>query len=119
MTQQALKVLGTLLLLWGIFGFLFPQWGNVQFTNNENLFHILIGLLAILMAEFSPFTRRWSLLLLAVIFLTLGIYSFTLETPTDFQVWRVAAQADLVDNVIHTLFGLGFAWFWLQSRPKA
>ncbi len=112
--KSALKVFGTLLILLAVFGFLFPNWGHTVFTNNENLFHLLVGLAAILLAEFSSPVRQGSLLILALAFLALGVYGFVLKHPADFHIKHVTAQLDLVDNILHLLFGLGFAWGWFN-----
>lgn len=118
-TQQALRVLGTLLFLYGVFGYIFPEWGKTLFSNNENLFHVLTGLGALLLANFSPSHRRLTLLVLALLYLGLGIYGFTLAQPTDFRLKAITAQLDDVDNYIHVAFGLAFAWFWLNARKTS
>ncbi len=116
--KQALNVLGTLLFLLGVFGYIYPDWHSVQFTNNENLFHVLMGVGAVFGANLSASSRKNALLILSLILLAIGIYGFTLKHPTDFRLKNVTAQLDLIDNVIHVLFGLSFAWFWLQSRDN-
>jgi hypothetical protein len=117
-SKQILKVGGTLLFLFGVFGYIYPKWGNVQFSNNENLFHVITGLLAVLMAEFSVQKQRIAMLVLVLIYLALGIYGFYLKQPTDFHIKNVTAQLDLFDNISHTLIGLAWAWFWLRTKSK-
>jgi hypothetical protein len=115
-TRPALKVLGTLLFLYGVFGYIFPHWGKVVFTNNENLFHVLTGVGAILFASATPPRRKITLFALALLYLGLGIYAFTIKHPMDFHIKNISAQLDEVDNYIHIIIGLTFAWFWLGSR---
>ncbi len=115
-TKPILKVLGTLLLLYGIFGYVFPDWGSVRFTNNENLFHILSAFALLFLAQFKPHIRKWTLLVFALIYLAIGIGGFTLKKPTDFRIKRVTMQLDLVDNIPHVAFGLAFTWFWIKNR---
>jgi hypothetical protein len=118
-SKQVLKVLGTLLFLFGVFGYIFPHWGHVQFTNNENLWHVVTGVIAIMMASVSPQNRRYTLLIWAALYLILGIYGFALKHPADFHIKHITAQLDMVDNYIHVLIGLVFAWFWLNNRKKS
>jgi hypothetical protein len=115
-SQQALKVFGTLIFLLGYFGYLFPEWRQTVFTNNENLFHVLTGLLAIMLASFSLITRKRSIVLLGLIYFALGIYGFTLKDPTQhiFKPWLV--KLDEIDNYLHVLAGLAFAWAHLSNR---
>jgi hypothetical protein len=115
-TKQILKILGTLLFLYGVFGYIFPHWGHVQFTNNENLWHVTTGLIAIIMASASLPSRRNTLLVLALLYLVLGIYGFTLHHPTDFHIKHITAQLDTFDNYAHVVIGLIFSWFWLSNR---
>ncbi len=118
-TKSTLKVLGTLLFLLGVFGYIFPHWQETFFTNNENLFHVLTGFGAIMFASASTLYRRYTFAILMVLYLALGIYGFTLKQPSDFHIKRVTAQLDLVDNIIHLGAGLAFGWFWLRNRQTA
>lgn len=115
-TKPTLRVLGTLLFLYGAFGYIFPQWGQTVFTNNENLFHVLTGLGAILYSHSSVKRARNTLFILALAYLALGIYGFTLRQPTDFKIKRITAQLDETDNYTHAVIGVAFAWFWLKAK---
>jgi len=115
-SKQALTVLGTILFLYGVFGYIFPHWGHVEFTNNENLFHVITGLAAVLMANFSDMYRRYTFLIVALLYLALGVYGFTLRQPTAFHIKHITAQIDMIDNYIHGVIGLAFAWYWLRNR---
>ncbi len=117
-TKSALKIIGTSLFLYGVFGFLFPHWHNTFFTNNENLFHLLTGLVALVLAESSALHRRWTLVILALLYLVLGLTGFSLNHPADFHIKHSTAQLDEFDNYVHILFGLLLAWFWLTSQRQ-
>jgi len=118
-SKSVLKVLGTLLFLFGVFGYIFPNWHHTVFTNNENLFHVVTGLAAIMLASATINYRRYTLLTWAAVYLLLGIYGFALKHPADFHIKHITAQLDVVDNYLHILFGLAFAWYWLNFRKKS
>ncbi|HEY1074339.1 MAG TPA: hypothetical protein VGE59_01395 [Patescibacteria group bacterium] len=120
-TKQALKVLGTFLFLLGVFGYIFPNWKSVHFTNNENLFHVISGLIAITASNLKPRGRTITLGLLIVFYLAWGIWGFTLHAPLDAKILiknkiNLSTQLDTIDNYLHILFGLGFAWSWLNRK---
>lgn len=115
-TKPVLKVLGTLLLLLGIFGYTFPEWGPIRFTNNENLFHVLSAFALLFLSQFKPNVHKWVLVIFALLYLALGVGGFTLKNPSDFRLKNITMQLDTVDSVAHVGFGLAFAWFWLKGR---
>lgn len=115
-SKSALKVIGTLLLLWGIFGYLFPNWHTTIFTNNENLWHVITGLVFIFMANFSPSYRRWTIFIGALLYLILGLYGLALKHPSDFHLKTITAQLDLFDNILHLIFALALSWNWLNKK---
>lgn len=117
-TKQILKVGGTLLFLFGVFGYIFPKWGGTQFSNNENLFHVVTGLLAVFIAELSLQKQRLALIVLALIYIAIGVYGFYLKQPTDFHLGKVTAQLDLFDNIAHVVIGLAWSWFYLRLRSR-
>ncbi len=118
-TKSVLKILGSILLLLSVFGYLFPKWGKVDFTNNENLFYLLTALVALFFAQFNPRVRKTILFIFAIAFLILGLYGFTLKHPTDFRIGTMKAQLDLIDNLINLGFGLAFAWFGFQHAKRS
>lgn len=109
---------GTILLLLGVFGYIFPQWDSVQFTNNENLFHVLTGLLLVMLAGLPLAKQKWLILVYGLAYLGLGIYGFTLNQPADFHIKAITAQLDLFDNYFHVVVALAFAWLWLRGRSQ-
>ncbi len=115
-TKQPLTVLGTLIFLLGVGGYIFPTWQATRFTNNENLLHVIIALLLWLAAAWEPKKRLASLLVAALVFLALGIYGFTLKDLNYFVNNRLFFRFDAVDNYVHCVFALAFAWFWLKNR---
>lgn len=118
-TKQALTVFGTFLILYGLFGYIFPEWGTTHFNNNENLFHVLIGILATMLASASVVRRKQAILAYAILFLALGLYGFTLKQPTDFLLNnQIVMQLDLANNIAHIIVGLAFAWAWIFNRTK-
>lgn len=119
-TKQALKVLGTILFLYGIFGYLFPEWGGTVFSENENLFHLVTGLAAVFMSNFSLLHRKWTLLVLAILYLALGIYGFSAFLPADIHIKSVTIKAhiDEFDNYVNLIIGLISAYIWLQGRKQ-
>jgi hypothetical protein len=112
-TKSVLKVFGTLLLLLSLFGYLFPDWGKVDFTNNENLAHLLLALLAFFMATFSNSIRAKAIFGFSLLFLLWGLYGFMLPKPTDFHLGVITMQLDEFDNYLHLVMGLALSWFWL------
>jgi hypothetical protein len=116
--NQVLKVGGTILFLFGVFGYIYPKWGGTQFTNNENLFHVLTGLIAVFLAELSAPKQRIAIAVLALIYIALGVYGFALKQPTDFHIGTIKAQLDLFDNIAHVVIGLGWAWFYLRLGDR-
>lgn len=119
-TKSALKVLGTLLFLLGVLGYIFPHWPQTFFSNNENLFHVLAGLITLMLASVSPAFRLKSLFWLAVLFLAIGAFGFFAGNPEFVQIKKIAFDTYLneADNYIHTVFALAFAWFWLTNRTR-
>jgi hypothetical protein len=121
MTKQALKVLGTLLFLYGVFGYIFPKWGGVHFTNNENLVHVVTGILVILFSNASSKWRTIIAVIITIFYLSWGIWGFTLKQPLDAKILiknklNLSTQLDEVDNYAHIVTSLGFAWFFLSTR---
>ena len=117
-TKQPLTVLGTLIFLLGVFGYIFPIWHATRFTNNENLLHVVIAVLLWLAAAWDAKKRVGSLLVAALLFLALGVYGFTLKDPNYFVNSRLFIRFDAVDNYIHAIGALIFTWFWLQNRHR-
>jgi hypothetical protein len=115
-TKPSLTILATLLFLLGVFGYIFPTWHNTHFTNNENLFHVLIAVVLWMVAGADAKKRMLGLLLSALVFLAFGIFGFTLKQPLILIHHRQFMQLDEVDNYFHIVFGLAFAWVWLRNR---
>jgi uncharacterized membrane protein len=114
-TKSMMKVFGTLLFLFGIFGYLFPDWGKTIFSNNENLAHILLGLLLIVTAELPLLWQKWIVSLVGVFFLFLAIYGFSHVAPTDIHVKKtiITAHLDPFDNYFNLIVGLMLAWLMI------
>lgn len=119
--KQVLKVSGTLLFLFAIFGYLFPEWGRTEFSNNENLFRLIIAGLLVLAAELSVKWRRVTLAIVTLAFLALGIYGFTRYLPADvvIRTLTIPAHLDKFDNYLHVLLGLFFGWFAIHSLNRS
>lgn len=115
-SKPLIKLLGTLLLLFGIFGYLFPTIPGLTFTTRENELHALTGLLVLILASLEGYYRRISLVLMALFYLALGIYGFSLTQSTLTVRPGITLELSRVDTIIHLLFGLAFSWTWLKAR---
>ncbi len=118
LSKSAMKVCGTFLLLLGYFGYLFPHWKGTVFTNNENLFHIVIGLTVLIFSGLGVEKRRAAVAALAVSFWTWGVFGFSPALQARFPLSRLDWQLDDVDNYLHVLIGLALAWVWLAGSRR-
>ncbi len=119
-TKQGLTILGTLLLLVGVFGYIFPHLPSTTFHNNENLFHVVAAILSLGFASAVAKTRNRALLAYAVIFWVLGLYGFFASNPDYLHIksYSYAISLDTADNYLHIVFGLAYAWTWLRFRKS-
>ncbi len=119
-TKTSLQFLGTMLLLFSIFGFLFPELGSTIFTPTEIWFTLISSIVLFICATTAQNIQRWTLLISSIIFLGLGLFAIALANPTDFVIpkTRIEPHLDTSDAIIYGLIFLVCAWSWLQSRPS-
>lgn len=117
-TKQPLTVLGTLIFLVGVFGYIFPVWQTTRFTNNENLLHVVLGVVLLISASLSQQKRHMILILSALLLLALGLAGFSLKDPNYFVNNRLVIRFDEVDNYLHCLFALALGWAWVNRRKS-
>lgn len=120
-TKSALNTLGTLLFLLGVFGYIFPRLPHTFFSNNENLFHVVAGLVLLGLASGATALRRKTLFVASILFLIIGLYGFFAGNPEFVQIRKLSFDTYLneADNYIHIGLGLALAWFWIASASKA
>lgn len=118
-SRRLLRIAASLLFLLSVFGYLFPNWGNTVFSANENLFHLVTAVVAIVLTASSPTVRWWTVAGLAAVFLALGILGFSEPPPVDIHLKTrlIVAHLDLFDTIVHLIAGLVLTWLWL-NRPK-
>jgi hypothetical protein len=118
-TKATLQFTATLLLLWGIFGYLFPNVGGTRFTSIEIWFALVSSMALFVTASAPIHIQRWGILIGGLLFLALGLFSMALQNPTDFVIpkTRIEPHLDTSDAVIYGLVFLICAWSWLQSNP--
>lgn len=118
-TKATLQCIATILLLFGIFGYLFPEIGPTVFTSTEIWFALCSSVVFFILAT-SPFhIQRWGILIGGVLFFGLGLFGMALQNPTDFVIpkTRIEPHLDTSDAIIYGLLFLVCAWAWLRATP--
>lgn len=119
-TKSTLQCVATFLLLYGIFGYLFPELGVTAFTDIEIWFALLTSVALFILAATPIHIQRWGLVVCGIVFLTLGLFGIALQSPTDFVIpkTRIEPHLDTSDAILYGLLFLVCAWSWLQVKPR-
>jgi preprotein translocase subunit Sss1 len=107
--KQFLQVGGVVLLLLGVVGYLMPDLGGpmLQFTTAENVVHVLLGIVALVLAPLPIGSlKRWVVVLVGVVALFFGIIGFTVSENPFPNFYGVAELDHPIDNVLHLVVGI-------------
>lgn len=119
--KQFLLIGGIILLVLGIFGFLFPNpLGNrsiLHFDAWENAVHTVLGIGAIAFAYVLPkLWQRWLALIVGVVALFFAIAGFAVSGAPFPNFLGAANLENPIDNVIHLAVGIwGIAVFFIAG----
>lgn len=118
-----LTVLGAVLLLLGVLGFLAPHLLRLHLEEGEMAIHFILGIVTLAVAfgvKDEPMLNNITITF-AVIYILVGIVGFVLPEVAGenargiADLWHVSA----VDNVVHLLVGAVTAAAWWMSRETA
>lgn len=109
--RQFLIIGGVILLILGIFGFLFPNpVGNrtvLHFDAWENWAHTLLGIVAIVVGYFLPQVwQRWITFVVGIVALFFAIVGFAVIRNPFPNFLGAANLENPIDNIIHLVVGV-------------
>lgn len=109
--KQFLLIGGIILLVLGIFGFIFPNpTANpqvLQFDIYENWIHTLLGIAAIIFAFVLPaVVQRWLTLAVGAVAIFFTGAGFALIGQPFPNLWGGANLENPIDNIIHLVVGI-------------
>ena len=110
MAKTVCKILGVVLLLVGVCGFVAPTLLGAHLTPAHNVVHLLSGILALYFGFAGTLSAAKTFsLVFGVVYLALGILGMALGQPPD-RLWHVAGILEFgtADHGIHILLGVIF-----------
>ena len=110
MAKTVCKILGVVLLLVGVCGFVAPRLLGAHLTPAHNVVHLLSGALALYFGFAGTLSAaKMFSLVFGVVYLALGILGMALGVGDD-RMWNVAGILTLgtADHGIHILLGVIF-----------
>ncbi len=118
--KQILKISSALFFLYSVFGYLFPAWGGIVFSNNENLAHLITAIVLSIAVELPAKWQKWIVFVLSLKLIVLGLYGFGHVAPADIVIKStvIPAHLDSFDNYSNVVIGLLFAYLWIKNRSK-
>ena len=107
--KQFLQLGGVILVLFGLLGVFMPvvAGGLLNFTDYENYTHLLLGIVALVLAVLPGVgeLKKWVVVLVGLVALYFGVIGFTLPSTVP-NFYGVAHLDNPVDNIIHLVVGV-------------
>jgi uncharacterized membrane protein HdeD (DUF308 family) len=135
MAKTVCKLLGVVLLLVGIIGFIKPGFAGTHLSMAHNLVHILSGIIALYFGFAASLSgARGFALAFGAIYLLLGIVGFIMGSPgtpsmanmadmgPDNRLWAVipgTLELGTADHAVHILLGVVFLAGALMTRSNS
>jgi hypothetical protein len=130
MANTLCKILGVVLILIGITGFVYPNLLGMHLTQVHNIIHLVSGVLALYFGFFASWSaaRTFSIIFGAV-YLLLGIIGFVapevvasiIQTHDTTDTGVALSTTPTTDNIVHLILGAIFLVAGLvgssQTRP--
>ena len=111
MAKTVCKILGVILLLVGVIGFVSPHLLHAHLSPAHNVIHIVSGAIALYFGFAGTLSgAKTFCLVFGVVYLALGILGMALGTEAD-RLWRVVPNTlewGMADHGIHILVGVLF-----------
>ena len=110
MAKTVCKILGVVLLLVGVCGFVAPTLLGAHLSPAHNVVHLLSGALALYFGFAGTFSAaKMFSLVFGVVYLALGILGMALGDPANERLWHVGPlEFGQADHGIHVLLGVIF-----------
>jgi uncharacterized membrane protein HdeD (DUF308 family) len=134
MAKTICKLLGVVLLLVGIIGFVKPGFAGTHLSMAHNLVHILTGIISLYFGFAASLSAARSFALaFGAIYLLLGIVGFIMGSPgaptmanmadmgADNRLWKVipgTLELGTADHAVHILLGVVFLIGALMTRAN-
>ena len=119
MSKTVCKIIGVVLLLVGLAGFVQPHLLGMHLTTIHNVVHLLTGLIAVYLGFAGTFTAaRTFCLVFGAVYLALGILGFVapgLVATVLGHDGPLSARELSPDNAVHVLLGAAFLVVGLMS----
>ncbi|MDT4967987.1 MAG: hypothetical protein QOJ64_2724 [Acidobacteriota bacterium] len=135
MAKTICKLLGVVLLLVGIIGFIKPGFAGTHLSMAHNLVHILTGIIALYFGFAASLSAaRGFSLAFGAIYLLLGIVGFIMGAPAaptmanmaemgvDNRLWSVipgTLELGTADHAVHILLGIVFLVGALMTKADS
>jgi hypothetical protein len=114
--KQFLQIGGVVLVLLGVIGFLKPDFGIVFFSPAENWAHLLLGIVALVLAPLPlGDLKKWVVVLVGLVALVFAVLGYMAKDNAVPNFYGVAQLDNPVDNVLHLVVGI---WALLAAFGK-
>lgn len=107
--KQFLQIVGVLLILLAVLGFLKPDLAGdfLSFSMVENLSHLSLGILAILLSPLpNKHLQKWCVVALGIGAIAIAALGFMVSGHPAPNVYGTVNLDHPVDNVLHAVLGL-------------
>ncbi len=119
MAKTVCKILGVVLVLLGIVGFIKPDLAGLHLTTIHNVVHLLIAAIALYIGFMgSDSQARTFNQVFGVIYLLLGILGFVVPDTVASIIQAHSAEGMVIDNVVHLLIGAVCAVVGFMRSPQ-